>query len=93
MDCIRCRIRTVYCWGIYLVRDEDSWEPLLAMGLLGAILAILFGILVGGITSTPISYETQYKVIIDDSVSMNEFLDKYEIIDQEGKIYTVREKE
>ena len=28
----------------------------------------------------------------DDSVSMNEFLDKYEILDQEGKIYTVKEK-
>ena len=35
----------------------------------------------------------EYKVTIDDSVSMNEFLDKYEIIDQEGKIYTVKEKE
>lgn len=34
----------------------------------------------------------EYKVTIDDSVSMNEFLDKYEILDQEGKIYTVREK-
>ena len=40
-------------------------------------------------------YETgeyEYKVTIDDSVSMNEFLDKYEILDQEGKIYTVKEK-
>lgn len=35
----------------------------------------------------------EYKVTIDDSVSMNEFLDKYEILDQEGKIYTIREKE
>ena len=35
----------------------------------------------------------EYKVTIDDSVSMNEFLDKYEILDQEGKIYTVKEKE
>lgn len=34
----------------------------------------------------------EYKVIIDDSVSMNEFLNKYEILDQEGKIYTVRER-
>lgn len=34
----------------------------------------------------------EYKVIISDEVSMNEFLDKYEIIDQEGKIYTVRER-
>lgn len=36
---------------------------------------------------------TEYKVTIDDSVSMNEFLDKYEILGQEGKIYTVKEKE
>ncbi len=37
--------------------------------------------------------EYHYKVTIDDSVSMNEFLDKYEILDQEGKIYTVKERE
>ena len=35
----------------------------------------------------------KYKVTIDDSVLMNEFLDKYEILDQEGKIYTVKERE
>ena len=35
---------------------------------------------------------TTYKVIIDDSVSFTEFTDKYEIKDQEGKIYTVYEK-
>lgn len=35
----------------------------------------------------------EYKVAIDDSVSINEFLDKYEILDQEGKIYTVKERE
>lgn len=79
--------------GICLAIDECDWGPLPAMILFGAILAILLGILVGGTTATPVSYETQYKVIIDDSVSMNEFLDKYEIIDQEGKIYTVRERD
>jgi cellulose synthase/poly-beta-1,6-N-acetylglucosamine synthase-like glycosyltransferase len=36
---------------------------------------------------------TEYKVVIDDSVLMNEFLDKYEILGQEGKIYTVKERE
>lgn len=50
------------------------------------------GIPVGFSTGDPIAYETQYKVTIDDSVSMNEFLDQYEILDQDGKIYTVREK-
>ena len=35
----------------------------------------------------------EYKVTIDDSVSMNEFLNKYEILDREGKIYIVKERE
>ena len=47
----------------------------------------------GGIYSKTNINHIEYKVIIDDSVSMNEFLDKYEILDQEGKIYTVKEKE
>lgn len=57
------------------------------------ILSFMFGSLVGGVTSIPTECETHYKVTIDDSVSMNEFLDKYEILDQEGKIYTVKERE
>lgn len=35
---------------------------------------------------------TEYKVTIDDSVSYVEFMEKYEVIDQEGEIYTVRER-
>lgn len=34
----------------------------------------------------------EYQVTIDDSVSMNAFLDKYEILYQEGRIYTVKER-
>lgn len=34
----------------------------------------------------------EYQVIISDNVSMIEFMEKYEIINVEGKIYTVREK-
>ena len=37
-------------------------------------------------------YETHYQVTIDDSVGMNKFQDKYEIIEVEGKIYTVKER-
>ena len=47
----------------------------------------------GSVTNKNSINHIEYKVTIDDSVSMNEFLDKYEIIDQEGKIYTVKEKE
>ena len=34
-----------------------------------------------------------YKVIIDDSVSMNEFYDRYKVISTEGKIYSIQIKE
>ena len=37
-------------------------------------------------------YETRYQVTVDDSVSMNEFQNKYEIIRVDGKIYTVNER-
>lgn len=37
-------------------------------------------------------YETRYQVTVDDSVSMNEFQNKYEIIEVDGKIYTVKER-
>ena len=36
---------------------------------------------------------TYYKVTIDDSVSVNEFIKKYEIIQMNGKIYTIIEKD
>lgn len=35
----------------------------------------------------------EYQVTIDDSVSMTEFYEKYEVIDIEGKIYTIKIKE
>lgn len=35
----------------------------------------------------------EYKVTVSEEVSFTEFTDKYEILDQEGKVYTVRERE
>ena len=34
----------------------------------------------------------EYKVLIDDTASWNDIYNNYEIIDQEGKIYTIKEK-
>jgi hypothetical protein len=55
--------------------------------LFGGVIGLGFGILAG----SPTAYETQYKVTISDSVSMTDFYEHYEVIEQDGKIFTVRE--
>jgi hypothetical protein len=64
-------------------------------GIIAGMIAFLLCAIFFG-TSGVGEYETgeyEYKVTIDDSVSVYEFLDEYEILDQEGKIYTVKERE
>ena len=39
------------------------------------------------------TFYTDFKVIVNESVSLKEFTNRYEIISQCGDIYTVREKE
>lgn len=59
---------------------------------------IIIGIFGGSFASivcfhiTPI-YKDQYLVTIDDSVSLTEFTQQYEIIDKNENIYTIREIE
>ena len=80
--------------GIYnVVSDECEWWLIIVCLIIGVVVGAITGSAIGIVTKTPTAYETHYKVTIDDSVSMNEFLDKYEILDQEGKIYTVKERE
>ena len=48
------------------------------------------------ILNTTIHYKIDYvehEVLINDSVSLTEFNERYEIVSQKGKIYVVREKE
>lgn len=51
----------------------------------------LFGI-AGGVVARPITVETTYDVMNGDNVQFNEFTEQYEIIEQNGNIYTVKEK-
>lgn len=68
-----------------------DWSCAVGLIVLGVIFGLFFGGLSGDELETPAEYETRYKVTISDEVSMNDFLERYEILDQEGKIYTVRE--
>ena len=75
-------------------REKSLDVPLVILTL---VLVFVIGLVCGVATmATPlvdreIKY-IEYQVIIDDSVSMNEFLDHYEILGQNGKIYTVKER-
>ena len=69
-----------------------DWQLVTALVLVGIIGGLLIGGPIGFASSEPTAYETQYKVTVSDEVPMNEFLERYEIIDQEGKVYIVRER-
>ena len=56
-----------------------------------AILICLFGICT--IICAPREQIPRYQVIISDEVNFNNFNDYYKIIEQEGLIYTVEERE
>lgn len=71
--------------------DATLLIVVITMIIMGAI-----GFVVGGFTMPhrePSEYETRYKVVLTEDVDYKEFTEKYEIIDFEDNIYTVREKE
>lgn len=70
----------------------ENKSKIIILGFTMFFVSLILGITTSRIKSKEIDY-IEYKVTIDDSVSMNKFLNKYEILDQEGKIYTVKEKE
>lgn len=75
--------------GIITFFASGDFECLVTGFVLGAIFGVIIGVCVGT-DGLPTEYETRYKVTISDEVSMNDFLERYQIVSQEGKIYTVR---
>ena len=71
----------------------SEWIGSVVIAVLGAAIGCIFGYIIGAVTGTPTDYETHYKVIVSDEVQMNDFFKKYEIVDQDGKIYEIKEKE
>lgn len=74
------------------IHDGDI-DCFLLCSIGGVFIASIFGTIVGAIFEEPAEYQTQYQVTVSDEVSMNEFYERYEVIDIDGKIYTVAEKE
>lgn len=63
---------------------------LIGMRLFSTI--VLGGLFGAVLFPTPSEYATEYKVYIDGDIDMTELIEKYDIIDQEGLIFKVREK-
>lgn len=75
--------------SVCLANGKTVWAIICIILMIGSFLATILS----DVENKHSINHIEYKVTIDDSVSMNEFLDKYEILDQEGKIYTVKERE
>ena len=79
--------------GIFRYQTTYDVSDIVGYSIVGVVLGLFGGAMIGHILlSTPASHETQYKVTISDEVSMTEFYEHYEVIEQDGKIFTVREK-
>lgn len=79
-------IAFVITYAFNPLEDDFGWR----IGF--ATFIFILGFIALAILAVDTTEVTEYKVTIDDSVKYVEFTEKYEVIDQEGEIYTVREK-
>ena len=81
--------------GLFDMDDGYSYSCGLIKLIVGIILLILgtIGLVYAKTIGEKPTGKYQYQVTIDNSVTMSEFYDKYEVIEVEGKIYTIREKD
>lgn len=92
-ECILLLLVGIIIFGIsfwvFVVSIYENFIPLTFCGLL---LIGLCSWYIGGLISEMVDPEIAYKVTVEDSVSMNEFYEKYKILDVDGKIYTIKER-
>jgi len=81
----------VIALSTYLLADSIAEGS--GVGVIISLVFIGIGMFLSGVVLSEIFVPTPtYKVLVDDSVSMNEFYDKYRILSVEGKIYTIEPK-
>ena len=96
-------INQVFNWdvaiagGIFLGIILSVWIGLATESVVGGLVSFLvmgafFGILLGANVEKYADTVPTYKVIVSDTVSINEFYERYEVLEQDGKIFTIKEK-
>ena len=83
----------VILFAILFAIIYDEISAFFAALIFGAIIAGCIAGFIGLAEKEPTEYVYEYMVVVSESVSLSEFSEQYEIIDQQGKIYTVRERE
>jgi hypothetical protein len=86
----------VACLIIYLctVWECEVIPWTIAVIVIWIVASILLGGLFGAaVAPIPTEYVTEYKVYLENDVNVEEFIEKYEIITQEEKILTIRERD
>ena len=79
--------------GVVGLQEGDWLAFFVCLGICCTVFVLIVGMLGGGVLMRkPVEYETRYEVSINENVNRQEFMDKYEIIETRGSIYTVREK-
>ena len=78
--------------GIIAAIQEDNIIPCLLFIAIGILIGLLFGAIGAEIARVPAQHEIQHQVTITDDANIQEFLDKYEVVKQDGEIFTIREK-
>ena len=76
---------------VMAIKDENFY-----IFVCGVFISLFLGVVSGFIFALTTGEPTgryEYKVLIDDSVSMTEFYEKYDLISVDGQIYTIRDKE
>lgn len=77
-----------------LIASADLDTFLHAVGIMGVICGVLSGLVFGfKIIPKPVEYTAEYEVTISDEVSMTDFHNRYDVIEQRNEIYVIREKE
>lgn len=77
---------------IFSIIESNKFDGFTIFFIFGSIFSL--GLLIlGRMAVNELKEKTTYEVIISGEVSLTEFTSKYEIIEQRGEIYVIKERE
>ena len=82
--------------GVLLAYNSSETQNFLVVFVYLAIFCIFWGLflgwIMGSLNAIPILFTSEYKIALLDESVISKLEEKYEIIDRDGKLLTIREK-